>query len=567
MTVRIKKIAGRSVDPKAMAAKLASNATAVTVMASLVASSKKITGFPSATAKSVGKATGSRTRFKKVNGPQSVFTCADASDCGFVANSTSNAPSRGICNLNGFHSAFIKSCVCSHNATGTFLGFGCKDFKRFLNRPHTPAFKTAKSADNELAFGVSGISYTAKSSFYIANISNATYQVTFLAGTTFPSKADLALTLIERQPIPNYQVEQGVKSLGGDHIKLLPAGFSFTSGAIRISMKINSPCTPDAGTKHVVMKLLNTGGWQAQPTTSNIHVDYSTCVLTFSTSSFSVYGAFNIPLPSGSSPRLSVGAIIGIAIGSVVFVALVCYGAYRRKQSHEVASNLAQSVEDARKYVESADDAQAVNDCAKIQTNAPDTVSSAHTTTEGRDVISASAAASAAKARSVKRTAPAARPSPVRPKPKLTATSTSHWAFAFVDGASTATAVQTSPVERAKDIQVPVHSNGVHRSLSAEADGTSLSSHLNDVRVDLDRVYASEQAPAHAAGHNELNVAPPSAAATAGRGRVVRPVGARAGDGRPFVRQQVSRPAADVVPSEYETAFEVEPKWLGDIAL
>ena len=301
MTVRIKKLAGgRPVDPKAAVAKLASNATAVTAMATFVASAKKLVGFPRATVgtSSVGKAAGSRTKFKKVNGPQSVFTCTDKIDCGFVANSTSsNTTSRGICNLNGFHTAFIKSCVCSHNATGTFVGFSCKEFKPFLNKPTTIDFKTAKSAGNSsLAFGLSGISYTAKTAYRPPAISNASYQVTFLAGTTFPAASNLAFSFIEPQPIPSYQAEQGVKSVGGNHIKLLPAGFSFASGAIQISMKITSPCVPEAGTKHVVMKLLNTGGWQAQPTTTNIQVDYNTCILSFQTSSFSVYGAFNIPL-------------------------------------------------------------------------------------------------------------------------------------------------------------------------------------------------------------------------------------------------------------------------------
>jgi hypothetical protein len=333
--VRIKKIAGSPVDTKAAAAKLASNATAVTAVAAFIASAKKISNLPSATAKSAGKPAGARTRFRKVNGPQSVFTCKDNMDCGHNSSSATNT-SRGICNLNGFHSAFIKSCVCGHNATGTFVGYGCTQFRPFSNKPFFPNIKTARSVNNTLSFSVSGLSYTTKAAYRLANLTNASYEVTFPTGTTFPTTVNLGFTLIANQPIPSYQAEQGVKSLGGNHIKLLPAGFSFSSGFIQISMKINSPCTPEPGTKHVVMKLISTGGWQAQPTTSNIQVDYKTCVLTFTTSSFSVYGAFNIPLPSSNASGLSAGAIVGIVLGSVFAVVLVAafiYIRHRRKQN------------------------------------------------------------------------------------------------------------------------------------------------------------------------------------------------------------------------------------------
>jgi len=335
LTVRIKKIAGSAVDTKAAAAKLASNVSAVTAMAAFVASAKKINNVPAATAKGAGKPAGARTKFRKVNGPQSVFTCGDNSDCGYNSSSKLNT-SRGICNLNGFHSAFIKSCVCGHNATGTFVGYSCKQFRPFSNKPFFPDMKTAKSANNTLAFSVSGVSYTTKAAYRITNISNASYTVTFPVGTTFPTTVDIGFTLIEKQQIPSYQVEQGVRSLGGNHIKLLPAGFSFASGSIQISMKIDSPCTAEPGTKHVVMKLISTGGWQAQPTTSNIQVDYSTCMLSFTTSSFSVYGAFNIPLSPSNASGLSAGAIVGIVIGSVFAVALVAaaiYVRHRRKQN------------------------------------------------------------------------------------------------------------------------------------------------------------------------------------------------------------------------------------------
>jgi hypothetical protein len=39
------------------------------------------------------------------------------------------------------------------------------------------------------------------------------------------------------------------------------------------------------------MKLISNGQWQAQPSVTNIKVDAKTCIMTFTTTTFSAYGA------------------------------------------------------------------------------------------------------------------------------------------------------------------------------------------------------------------------------------------------------------------------------------
>jgi len=310
-----------------------------------------------------------------------------------------------------------------------------------------------------------------------------------------------------------------------------------------------------------------------------------------------------------SSSRLSVGAIVGIVVGSVAVVAFGCflwYHCYRKNHAAVLKPSEPKTPEPALPVVDaSKDESELCTQRAQmrrkhfkpsfsdlvVQYEAPKPFALAFDEITPDDGIIATASAVTAAPRFMKQTAADASPSKSQLKPKLTAAPNSHWAFSiFQEAPATAAA---SPSASAVEIIDSTHwafrkqalshdAKSVQRSPSGKRGGNlSPRLHLNDVRVELEQELTGHlwldlnpQILSHdAASRNELNGSPLSPAAAAAKGRAARALGARGGGARPFVRKQALRPVTNGTSSEVvgaqcdESGIEVEPKWLGDSAL
>jgi len=313
-------------------------------------------------------------------------------------------------------------------------------------------------------------------------------------------------------------------------------------------------------------------------------------------------------IPAGSS-SLSVGAIVGIVVGSVAVVALGCflwYHCYRRNYAAVLKPSEPKTHEpDIPVMDASKDESELCKQRAQMRRNhfkpsfsdlvvqyeAPKPFALAFDEIPPDDGIIVTATAVTAAPRFMKQTAADASPSKSHPKPKLTAAPNSHWAFSiFQEAPATAAA---SPSASAVEIIDNTHSAFRKQALSHAAksaqrspsgkrgDNLSPRLHLNDVRVELEQELTGhlwldlnpEILSHDAASRNKLNCSSLSPAAAAATGRVARALGARGGGARPFVRKQALRPATIGTASEVvgaqgdESGLEVEPKWLGDSAL